>query len=149
MTAVVTRTLLEQQVDLTRAVVERRRGMQQHLWSRVMPHLNESAQRAVQDLLEVLNEEDAIDPNLASFLDGVIGEIRTAISAGTREEQVAIPRERLFGCTEAYEARTVLSPAAEALEAALPPLLALYTAARQALDFAEAVRLSMRLLDPD
>ena len=149
MTAVLTRTLLEQQVDLMRAVLERRRGMHQHLWARVMPHLNDSAQRAVQDLLEVLSEEDAINPDLVTFLDGAIREIRSAIAAGTHEEQVAIPRDRLFGCDEAFDTRRVLSPAAEALEAALPPLQALSTAARQAFDFAEAVRLSMRLLGQD
>lgn len=149
MTGMVTRTLLEQQVELTRALLERRRGMDLHLLSRVTPHLGDSAQRVIQDLLEVLDEEDAINLNLAYLLDGVIGEIRAAIAAGTHEDKVAIPRERLFGCDEAFETRTVLSPSAEALKAALPPLQALYSAAKQALDFAEAVRLSIRLLDQD
>lgn len=149
MTGMVTRTLLEQQVELTRTLLERRRGMDLHLLSRVTPHLGDSAQRLIQDLLEILDEEDAINLNLAYFLDGVIGEIRAAIAAGTHEDKVAIPRERLFGCVEAFETRTVLSPTAEALKAALPPLQALYTAAKQALDFAEAVRLSIRLLDQD
>lgn len=149
MTGTVTRTLLEQQVTLTRAVLELRRGMDLHLLSRVEPHLGDGAQQAVQDLLEVLDEEDAIDLNLAYFLDGVIGAMRIAIAAGTHEHKVAITRERLFGCDEAFETSTVLSPTAEALKAALPPLQALYTAAKQALDFAEAVRLSIRLLDQD
>ncbi len=147
MSGMMTKTLLEQQVELTRVLLERRRGMHQQLSSRVIPHLDDSAQRFVQDLLDMLDEEDAINPNLAYFLDGAIAEVRAAIVAGTREDKVAIPRERLFGCDEAYETHTVLSPAAEALDAALPPLKALYTAARQALDFAEAVRLSSRLLE--
>lgn len=149
MTGMVTRTLLEQQVQLTRAVLEQRRGMHHHLLSRVMPHLSDNAQQVVRDLLEILDEVDAIDPNLVHFLDWAIAEVRAAIVAGTSEEKVAIPRERLFGCDEAFETSTVLSPAAKALEAALPPLQALYTAARQAFDFAEAVRLSIRLMDQD
>lgn len=149
MSGIVTRTLLEQQVELTRALLERRRGMDLHLLSHVKPHLGDSAQRVIQYLLEVLDEEDAINLNLSYFLDAVIGEIRTAIATGTHEDKVAIPRERLFGCDEAFETRTVLSPSAEALKAALPPLQALHTAAKQALDFAEAVRLSIRLLDQD
>lgn len=71
------------------------------------PHLGDSAQRVIQDLLEVLDEEDAINLNLAYFVDGVIGEIRAAIAAGTHEDKVAIPRERLFGCDEAFETSTV------------------------------------------
>ena len=51
------------------------------------------------------------------------------------------------GSTEAFDTRTVLTPAAEALLAALPPLVQLYGAATQALDHAEAIRLSIRLID--
>lgn len=71
------------------------------------------------------------------------------IVVGAREDQVAVPRDRLFGCGEAFKTRTVLCPAAEALQAALRPLQALYAAARQALDLAEAVQLSVRLLNQD
>lgn len=149
MSAMVTRTLLEQQVDLTKVLLGHRRGIDQHLMTRVMPHLGNTAREIVRDLVEILDREDAIDPNLSCFLDAAIAEIRAAIAAGTREEKVAIPRERLIGCTEAFETRKVRSPAAEALDAALPPLQALYTATRQAFDFAEAIRLSIRLLDQD
>lgn len=149
MSALVTKTLLEQQVDLIKVLLGHRRGIDQHLMSCVMPHLGNSAREIVLDLVEILDREDAIDPNLACFLDAAIVEIRAAIAAGTRDEKVAIPRERLIGCTEAFETRKVPSPTAEALNAALPQLQALYSATRQAFDFAEAIRLSIRLLDQD
>ena len=75
--------------------------------------------------------------------------MRTAIAAGTTEEQVPIPREQMIGCAEAFDRRKVRSPAAEALQAALPPLDGLYGAAREARHFAEAIRLSFQLLHPD
>ncbi|WP_055663409.1 hypothetical protein [Jannaschia seosinensis] len=142
-------TLLEQQVDLTRAVLEQLHGMDQHLLCRVLPHLGAAAREVVHDLLEALDVEEGIDPNIAYYVDATIAEVRAAIAAQTTKEEVAIPRERLIGCTEAFETRTSLSPAAEALKAALPPLVSLYRAARQAVDFAEAIRLSIQLLHPN
>ena len=148
MTAVASRTLLEQQVDLTRTVLGHLHGMDQHLLCRVLPHLGATAQDVVHDLLEALDVEEGIDPNIAYYVDASIAEVRAAIVAGTTREEVAIPRELLIGCAEAFETRTSLSPAAEALNAALPPLVSLYSAVRQALDFAEAIRLSIQLLHP-
>lgn len=149
MTAVTATTLIEQQVLLTRALLELRFGMAQLLVSRVMPHLDSRARGVVRDLIEALDEEDAIDPNFAIYVDTARAEVRAAIAAGTREEKVPIPRDGLIGCSEAFDTRTVVSPAAEELRTALPPLDALYGAARRALDFAEAIRLSLRLLNLD
>ena len=148
MSAALPRTLFERQVDLIQALVQLMQGIDAHLMTRVTPHLPERARYAVTHLVETLDEEDEIDPNLHFYVDAVLGEMRSAIAAGTTEEQVPIPRERLIGCTEAFDTRRVRSPAAEALLAALPPLEALYHAARDALDFAKAIRLSLQLLDP-
>ncbi|MFW5867971.1 MAG: hypothetical protein ACOCX2_09160 [Armatimonadota bacterium] len=147
MSAESTKTLLERQVDLTKAVLEQIRGMEGHLISRVTPYLGAWGKEVIDDLRDAMDLEDGIDPNLAIYLDNAIVEIRKAIAAGTTEEHIAIPRERLIGCTEAFDTRTVLTPAAEALQAALPPLVQLYGAATQALDHAEAIRLSIRLID--
>ncbi|UWQ35784.1 hypothetical protein K3552_09510 [Leisingera aquaemixtae] len=147
MTALPPKTLVEQQVDLVRVVLELRLDMAQHLTSHVMPHLGPDARQAVRETIEFLEEEAGIDGNLPYFLDLAIGEIRIAIAAGTSEEKVAIPRERLIGCTEAYDRHRRLSPEAEALQAALPPLEELHRAARRAVDFAEAIRLSIRMID--
>ncbi|QFU07180.1 hypothetical protein PARPLA_00876 [Rhodobacteraceae bacterium THAF1] len=64
-------------------------------------------------------------------------------------EKVAIPRERLIGCAEVLGTRTSLSPAATQREASLPPLESLYSLAKQATGFAEAIRLSTQLLRPN
>ena len=74
-------------------------------------------------------------------------EIRDGIKAGTFEEKTAIPQERLIGCAEAFDTQRRLTPDAEALQAALPPLEELCRAVRMAIDFAEAVKLSLRMLD--
>ncbi|MFY0309418.1 hypothetical protein ACFMBG_05930 [Leisingera sp. D0M16] len=147
MTALPPKTLVEQQVELVRAVLELRSGMSQHLTSHVMPNLEADARQAVRETIEFLDEETGIDGNLPYFLDLAIGEIRIAIAAGTSEEKVAIPRDRLIGCTEAYDRHRRLSPEAETLQAALPPLEELHRAARRAVDFAEAIRLSIRMID--
>lgn len=149
MSAMVTRTLLEQQVDLMMAVLTQRHGILQHLETRIKPHVSDPVRSTVDDLIEALCDDELIDPNLTYYLDSAIGKIRSEIAAGTREDQIAIPRERLFGCAEAYEARTVRSPDAEALKAALPPLEAFYSATRQAFDFAAAIKASIWLLDQD
>ncbi|WP_375173880.1 hypothetical protein [Pseudooceanicola sp.] len=149
MSDIVSRTLFEQQVDLTKSLLQRMHGIDGHLTTRVRPHLPEEARYTVARLIEALDEEEQIDPNLHFYVDALLGEMRLAIAAGTTEEQVPIPRGQLVGCTEAFDTHKVLSPTAEALQAALPPLEGLYCAAQQALHFAEAIRLSFRLLHPD
>jgi hypothetical protein len=145
----ITKNLLEQQVDLTKAVLEQMRDLDRHLISRVKPLLDASGRDIIDDLRFALDLEDGIDPNLAIYLDVAIVEIRNAIAAGTTEEQIAIPRERLIGCSEAFDTRTVLNNGAEALKAALPPLVLLHAATRRAFDHAEAIRLSIRLIDQE
>ncbi|ETX11978.1 hypothetical protein OCH239_18835 [Roseivivax halodurans JCM 10272] len=149
MSDAVSRTLFEQQVDLTSILLQRMQGIESHLLTRVRPHLSDSAGNVVDDLIVALDVDEWIDPNLHFYIDAVLGEMRTAIAAGTTNEQVPIPRDQLIGCTVAFDTRTAPSPAAEALQAALPPLERLYDAAREALRFAEAIRLSFQLLHPD
>ncbi|QQA42582.1 hypothetical protein [Pelagovum pacificum] len=149
MSEAVSRTLFEQQVDLTSSLLQRMQGMESHLLTRVRPHLPDDAGNAVDDLIVAMDAEEWIDPSLHFYVDAVLGEMRTAIAAGTTEEQVPIPRDKLIGSTEAFDTHKVRSPAAEALQAALPPLEGLYGAAREALRFAEAIRLSFQLLHPD
>ncbi|QAX28723.1 hypothetical protein [Leisingera sp. NJS204] len=141
------KNLLEQQVELTRLVLDHREGMQQHLISRVLPHLGEPERTAVEELVEFLDEEDSITPDLAYNLDTVLAEIRMEIAAGTTAEQVAIPRAQLIGCAEAFDTCKSVTPAAEVLQAALPAVEQLYQAVRNALNFAEAVKLSLRMFD--
>ena len=148
MTALTSRTLLEKLVDLTTVLVQRMQGIDSHLMTHVMPHLPKGARYAISHLIEVLDEEYEIDPNLHFYVDAVLGEMRTAISAGTTEKQVSIPSERLIGCAEAFDTHKVRCSTAEALRAALPPLEALYDAARDALHSAAAIRLSYQLLLP-
>ncbi|MBY6059821.1 hypothetical protein [Leisingera daeponensis] len=50
---------------------------------------------------------------------------------------------------EAFDTCKTVSPAAEALRAALPAVEQLYQAVRNALNFAEAVKLSLRMFDED
>ena len=139
MSVVISRTLFEQQVALTKVLLQRMQGIDSHLTTRVKPHLPEEARYAVAHLIEALDEEEQIDPNLHFYVDAVLGEMRLAIAAGTTEEQVPIPREQLIGCTVAFDTHKVRSPDAEALQAALPPLEGLYCAAQQALHFAAQV----------
>ncbi|WP_306133554.1 hypothetical protein [Roseivivax marinus] len=149
MSDAVSRTLFEQQVDLTSILLQRMQGLESHLLTRVRPHLPHDAGNAIDDLIVALDAEEWIDPNLHFYVDAVLGEMRTAIARGTTEEKVPIPRNQLIGCTEAFDRHKVRNPAAEALQAALPPLEGLYSAAREALNFAEAIRLSFQLLHPD
>ncbi|WP_144431695.1 hypothetical protein, partial [Jannaschia seosinensis] len=67
--------------------------MDQHLLSHVLPHLGATAREVVRDLLEALDVEEGIDPNIAYYVDAAIAEVRAAIVAGTAQEEVAIPRE--------------------------------------------------------
>jgi hypothetical protein len=145
----ITKNLLEQQVDLMQAVLEQIGGMEQHFVARAKPHLDASGKDVIDHLRFALDIQDGIDPNLAIYLDVAIVEIRNAIAAVTTEEKVAIPRERLIGCSGAFDTHTVLDPGVEALTAALPPLVSLYAATQQALDHARAIRLSIRLIDQE
>lgn len=149
MSDAVSRTLFEQQVQLTSILLQRMQGIESHLLASVRPHLSDGAGNAVDDLIVAMDVEEWIDPNLQVYVDAVLGEMRTAIAAGTAEEQLPIPRDQLIGCTEAFDRRKVLGPEAEALHAAPPPLEGLSGAAREALHFAEAIRLSFQLLHPD
>ena len=147
MTALPQKNLIEQQVDLVRLVIEIRPGVGRHLCNQVMPHLDQDGQDVVTETISFLEEEADIDGNLSYFLDVAIVEVRNAIAAGTYEEKVAIPRERLIGCAEAFDTYRRLTPEAEALQAALPILEQMYHAVRRAIDFAEAIRLTFRMLD--
>ncbi|SFA95427.1 hypothetical protein SAMN05421688_1825 [Poseidonocella pacifica] len=99
------------------------------------------------EAVEFLEKESGVDETLAHVLATAISEIHNGIKAGTFEEKVAIPQERLIGCAEAFNTHRRLTPEAEAHQAALPPLEELCRAVRTATDFAEAVRLSLRMLD--
>ena len=92
-------------------------------------------------------EEDAVHPDLIVYLDTSIHEVRKTIGAGTIIEQVPIPRERLIGCSEAFDTHTSYTPAAAALQAAMAPMEGLLNAAREAHQHAEAIRLSLKLVE--
>ena len=147
MNALPPKTLIEHQVDLVRAVIERRASMPRHLTERVMPHLGAGAREMVSETIEYLDDESDIDEGLADHLEIAIIKIRDEIAAGTTEEKTPIPSEELIGCTEAFDRHRRLSPAAEALQDALPPLVELYQAVRRAIDFAEAIKMSIRMID--
>lgn len=141
--------LLEQQVELNRIVLELRSGITCHLAKRVLPHLAPDAQKVVRETIAFILGEAEIDNNLSYFLDVAVVEVRNSISIGTIEEKIAIPRERLISRSEAFDIHRRLTPEAEALKAALPPLEQLYHAVRRALDFAEAIKLSLRMFDDE
>lgn len=147
MTFAASKSLIEQQVDLVRAILALRSGMAIHLKERVMPHLDPDARAAVRHTIEFLVTEEDVDVDLLFHVEIALEEVRKAIAAGTSEERVPIPRARLIvGSAEAYDVRRVVSPEAEALTAALPPLSELFTAVKAAINFAEAVRLSIEML---
>ncbi len=147
MNRLVTPSLLEQQVALTRTALDHQRDMRDHLSSNVMPHLDCSVTGdAVEELMDYLDDEMPLHTILVFLVDSARAEIRQAIVDGTSEEQVAISRENLIGCAEAVEARKTLSPNAKALHAALPPIDRLHDAARNAVEFAEAIRESLWML---
>lgn len=147
MNALPPKTLVEHQVDLVRAVIERRASMPRHLIERVMPHLGAGAREMVSETIEHLDKVFDIDEGFADYLDIAIVEIRGEIAAGTTEEKTPIPPEELIGCIEAFDRHRRLSPAAEALQEALLPLVELYQAVRRAIDFAEAIKMSIRMID--
>lgn len=138
-------TLFERQVDLTKFLLERMHDIADHLIKRVQPHLPEDSRGVVTELIETLDDEDQIDLNLHFYVDSVLAVMRQAIAAGTHDKQVPISPERLIGCAEAFDMRKVRTPQAEALHAALPPVEGLYVAAREAVEFAAAIRLSLHL----
>ncbi|KAF0674364.1 hypothetical protein, partial [Profundibacterium mesophilum] len=140
MNALLPNNLVEQQVELVRAVIERRASMPRHLAQGVMPHLGAGAREMVSETIEYLDDETDLDEGLANYLDLAIVEIRSEIAAGTTEKKIQIPPERLIGGSVAFERHRQLSPAAEALQEALPPLVELCQAVRRAIDFAEAIK---------
>lgn len=149
MTAFPPNTLVEQQVELVRVVLELRPGMSQHLISNVLPHLGAEARKEVRQTIGFLDEETGVDGNLPDILDLTVRKIRIAITEGTSVVKVPIPRERLIGCSEAFDRHRRLSPEAEALQAGLAPLEELHRAARRAINFAEAIRLSIRMIEAE
>ena len=141
------RSLFEKQVELTRLLVALYRSMDMHLTLEVIPHFDGRALEVVRNLVEHLREEDAAHPDLVVYIDPAVHEIRKAIAAGKIVGQSPIPRERMIGCTKAFDTQASCTPAAEALQAALPPMERFLKAAREAHEFAEAIRLSLALFD--
>ncbi|QFU07170.1 hypothetical protein PARPLA_00886 [Rhodobacteraceae bacterium THAF1] len=140
-------SLFENQVDMTRNLLAQCRGMRRHLTLHVLPNLSDSDQFVVECLMDNLVDEEPTHTNLISHLDNSLGEIRAAIEAGTTEERVPIPAERLIGTSEAFDTYKSLTPAAEALKDALPPVERLLQTALDVQDFAKAVRLTLDLID--
>ena len=123
-----------------------RRTMPDHLLTQIVPHMPASDMIAIDDLISCLTETDGLHEDLAAHLERAIAAIRASIVAGTERREVPIPPERLIACDAAHDIVDVLSPAAEALRAALPAVEALSRATRHALDFAEGVRVSRQML---
>ena len=140
-------SLFDQQVKLVHAVVALRHGMAEHLRKQILPHLDLDAQETVHDAIAFLEEEEDIGINLLCLIDIARAEVRKAISAGTSEKRVSIPRERLVGIDKAYDVYRVLSPDAEALTAALLPIEELVEATERLVQFAKAVRLSADIVN--
>jgi hypothetical protein len=136
-------------VSLVRFAIGLRRGMPEHLLCNVAPHISTDGLTCVQELATYLDTEDGLHSELTEQLGVVIDTIRAAIIEGTRQERVQIPPERLIGCKLAYDTQHVRSEAAEALITALPQVVAFHSAVRQALDLAEALRVSMQMIAPD
>ncbi len=105
MTGLPSQNLLEQLVELTGLALGLRCGMSQHLSSRVLPHLDPAGPDLgmVRELADLSDEAYVPHACLAQLLGGAIAEIRGVIATGTSEEKVAIPRDRLIGCTDAVE----------------------------------------------
>jgi hypothetical protein len=136
-------------VGLIRFAIGLRRGMPEHLLRNIAPHIGTDSLTCVQDLATYLDSEDGSHSELAEQLGEVIDTIRAAITAGTRQERVQIPPEHLIGCKLAYDTHRVRSEAAEALFTALPQVVAFHSAVRQAVDLAEALRVSMQMIAPE
>jgi hypothetical protein len=136
-------------VNLVRLSIGLRRGMSEHLLCNVAPHIATDCLTNVQELATYLDNEDGLHSELAEQLSVVIDTIRATITAGTRQERVQIPPERLIGCKLAYDTHPVRNEAAEALFTALPQIVAFHSAVRQALDLAEALHVSMQMIAPD
>jgi hypothetical protein len=136
-------------VNLLRFAIGLRCGMPEHLLCNIVPHIGTDGLTCVQELATYLDIEDGLHSELADQLGVVVDTIRAAIIAGTRQERVQIPSERLIGCKLAYDTQHVRSEAAEALITALPQIVAFHSAVRQALDLAEALRVSMQMIAPD
>ncbi|SFB14837.1 hypothetical protein SAMN05421688_3243 [Poseidonocella pacifica] len=149
MTYPMTRTPFQEQVDLVRALIGLSRGLDRHIETSVFPHVGERERDIISDLVDHLRDETVAHPDFCVYLDTAIVEIRRAISSGTHEARVPIPKERLLCGTEAYDVERKLTPEADALRAALPRIEEVYRAAVVVQDFAEAVRISLDLLDKE
>jgi RecA/RadA recombinase len=136
-------------VNLVRLSIGLRRGMSEHLLCNVAPHISTDGLMCVKELATYLDTADGLHPELAEQLGVVIDTIRATITAGTRQERIQIPPQRLIGCKLAYDTHPVRSEAAEALFTALPQIVAFHSAVRQAIDLAEALRVSMQMIAPD
>ena len=140
------RSLEAELFDIVRMAVGYRRTMPDHLRKQIVPYMSSGDTGAIDDLISCLTETDGLHEDLADHLERVLAAIRGCIAAGTHRREVPIPSERLIGCDAAHDIVDVLSPAAEALRAALPAVEALSRATRHALDFAEGVRVSQQML---
>ena len=143
------RSLTAELFDIVRMAVGYRRTMPDHLLTQIVPHMPSGDTGAINDLISCLTDTDGLHEDLAAHLERAIAAIRACVAAGTERREVPIPPERLIGCDAAHDKVDVLSPAAEALRAALPAVEALSRATRQALDFAEGVRVSRQMLSAE
>ena len=146
MTGGACRSLTAELFDIVRMAVGYRRTMPGHLLTQIVPHMPSGDLGAIDELIRCLTETDGLQDDLAIHLERAIAVIRACIAAGTERCEVSIPPDRLIGCDAARDIVDVLSPTAEALRAALPAVEALFRATRQALDFAEGVRVSRQML---
>lgn len=146
MSGAATRSLTAELFDIVRMAVGYRRTMTDHLLTQVVPHMPSGDTGAIADLIRCLTETDGLHEDLADHLERALAAIRGCIAAGTARREVPIPPQRLIGCDAAHDIVDVLSPAAEALRAALPAVEALSRATRHSLDFAEGVRVSRQML---
>ena len=147
MTRTASDPVFERLVELTCFLIGMSRGLEGHIETAILPHLDPSRHSAFYDLLAHLKDHEITDAGLIERLHSAVAVVRQAIADGTDEVSVPIPRERLLGGSESYDIKRTLSPEAEALKAALPSLERVQQAARAVSDQAEAIRLSAKLID--
>ena len=147
MTRPVSDPVFERLVELTCFLIGMSRGLEEHVETAILPHLDPSAQGAFRDLLAHAKAHEITDAGLIERLRAAVAVVRQAIADGTEDIRVPIPPELLLGVKEAYDIERSLSPEAEALKAALPFLERVQQAARAVSDQADAIRLSAKLID--
>ncbi|WP_147115371.1 hypothetical protein [Tateyamaria sp. syn59] len=140
------KNLLEQQVALIRPVIELRAEMSQHLAHQVLPYLDPAGQEVVKEVIEYLDEETDIDDDLPYFLDVALGEIRKVLPPEAHGKEATGPDRGALDNNHSFGACRQLTPEEEVLQAAMQPIGVLYRATRRALDHADAIRQSFRLL---